>query len=100
MAKKGKKAATDAATDFNTTLQFRPGESLGRRVAQVADQWGVSWNEATRRLVTLAACSLTPAYSPAVERLGDYLGGVNEYFQAADRVRVALHSSDTTRMAM
>jgi hypothetical protein len=43
---------------------------------------------------------LTPAFSPAVERLAGYLGGVNEYFQAADRARIALQSADLVRVSL
>jgi hypothetical protein len=83
--------------NYNPTLQFRPGPAMGRRVAEFADRWGVGWNEATRRLAALAACGLTPKYSPPVERLAEYLGGVNEFFQAADRVQIVLQSVDDTR---
>src|SRR5262249_13908667 len=95
MPQKGKQVP-----DYNVTLQFRPGELLGRRVAELAEKWGVSWNEATRRLVSLAVCDLTRADYPFVEQLAAAMGGMNEVFQAADRARLALETAAMVRRSL
>ncbi len=45
--------------DSRRLIQFRPGKQLGDQLALASRDWGVTANEAARRLVSLAASGLS-----------------------------------------
>jgi len=81
------------AVDHNATIQYRPGETFGKRLAIQADKWGISRQETARRLAIMAACELSlELYSPLADAAKS-LGGLRGFETACERANGALHGA-------
>jgi hypothetical protein len=87
--------AKDKHVESNTMIQFRTGRTLGKKVIDWGKNWGVTKNEAARRLVVLAACRLTPDHYQLVEVLANALTG-GDFAIACDQLLVALDVREST----
>ena len=90
-------AKKSASPDPNGVIQFRPGESFGRAISDLAGNWGVSRNEVVRRLALLAWAGLTIEYYRPLNQLARSFSGPNDFLRACDYVRGVLASLDRDR---
>src|SRR5947209_7411386 len=75
-------------------IQFRPGPLLGRRIAEFAAAWGLTQNEAAKRLAAITVYRIDLAWYPLLQRLAEAVrppvGGVADFPAACDRIRAVL----------
>jgi hypothetical protein len=88
----------NTSPDPNGVIQFRPGESFGRAITDLARGWGQSRNEVIRRLALLAWSGLTMDYYDPLDRLAQAVGGPQDFLRACDYVRGVLTSLDRDRL--
>jgi hypothetical protein len=86
-----------AVPDPNGVIQFRPGESFGRAISDLAVTWGVSRNEVVRRLALLAWAGLSIEYYQPLDRLAKAFTGASDFLRACDYVRGVLASHERDR---
>jgi hypothetical protein len=84
----------DHSSDNNAAIQFRPGEGFGRLLDNYGLSWGVSKNEAAKRLALLAANGFDGRYYNQFDRLAGFMGGPTGFVRACEQVRVALDTKN------
>jgi len=67
-------------------IQFRPGPLLADLLDRLADQWGVSRNEVSKRLAALAACPLDCRHADLVQKFAGTLPGEPCFVTACERL--------------
>ncbi len=100
MKSKPKKSTASA----DVPVQYRPGSVLADLLDGLAGQWGVSRNEAGKRLAALAACQLDCRHAGLVQQFAETLPGEPDFvtacerllaeFQAGERARKSLHKPE------
>ena len=81
-------------------VQFRPGHLLADLLDERSQQWGVTRNEAAKRLAVLAACELDARHHDLVCELAEVLPGQPDFIQACDRLLGELHTIERTRASL
>jgi len=78
-------------------IQYRPGESFGRVLADLARRWRIPKNDAAKRLAILAAFTLDVRHYSHVAELAGLIGGIHSFESAARQILVAVESEISTR---
>lgn len=79
------------------TIHFRPGEELGRLIAETADQLALSRGECAKRLVGLAIRNMDLSYYGLAARLGECMYGGTTFDECCHHLHVAIATEDAGR---
>ena len=81
-------------------VQFRPGHLLADLLDECSQRWGVTRNEAAKRLAVLAACELDARHHDHVCELAEALPGQPDFIQACERLLGELQTIERTRASL
>lgn len=76
------------------TVQFRPGERLGMLLDEFAAKFGVSRNEAARRLLQLAIRDLPLEVYPLVEQIEELMDGPADFGEACQELFACVKNAE------
>jgi hypothetical protein len=78
------------AVPLAEAIHFRPGEELGRLIADTADQLALSRGECAKRLVGLAIRNMDLTYYGLADRLGACMYGGTTFDECCHHLHVAI----------
>lgn len=84
--------------------QFRPGQAMGRWIAEYADVWQLTENETAKRLTAMAATRFDAGQYPLLLSLTDAMGASEghrpDFVRACEQVKTAVDAANRTRQEL
>ena len=94
------KSKPQKSTPADVPVQYRPGPVLADLLDGLAGQWGVSRNEAGKRLAVLAACQLDCRHAELVRQFAATLPGEPDFVTACERLLAEFQVVERTRKSL